>query len=245
MDIVYRVSDFQLATGLEPKGNSPSHPHIQAWQEASTVPRGNHPARPRPQPPATLLPKLCPGKPLTSPTRLNPSGQINTLPLMLRESLLPETSPPVSTLCGTNPHCHPFHTCALGSILHPTINSSTESSTLLKKKERGKKNFIPKFLLEMRPTFVFSFLLEIQMPSKRALTDYPLIIFLLGDPTPRWGPHLTYPRPVPCIPSEDTVSPAPQDAEDPHRVLTTDLPQGTLDVMTYTVPPLTRYPLPD
>lgn len=157
LDIVYRASDFQLATGLEPKGNSPSHPHIQAYKKRLVLFRGE-----------TILPglDLSPRQLFFRsyaqvsrqhlPPGLNPR-QINTLPLMLRESLLPETSPP-----SVNPLRHkstlsPFHTCALGSILHPTINSSTESSTLLKKKEREeKKNFIPKFLLEMRPTFVFS-----------------------------------------------------------------------------------------
>uniref|UniRef100_A0A8C0A8L8 Kell metallo-endopeptidase (Kell blood group) n=1 Tax=Bos mutus grunniens TaxID=30521 RepID=A0A8C0A8L8_BOSMU len=87
------------------------------------------------------------------PPGLNPRG-INTLLLLLRESLLPETSPrsvPNPLLHKSTPS--PFHTCALGTVLHPTINSSTESSTPFKKKEE-KKN--PKFLLEMRPTFVFS-----------------------------------------------------------------------------------------
>lgn len=140
LDIVYRASDFQLAMGLEPKGNSPSHPHIQAYKKRLVLFRGE-----------TILPglDLSPRQlffrsyaQVSSrhlPPGLNPR-QINTLPLMLRESLLPETSP----LSVPNPLLHkstlsPFHTCALGTILHPTINSSTESSTLFKKKERGKK----------------------------------------------------------------------------------------------------------
>lgn len=154
MDIVYRASDFQLATGLEPKGNFPSHPHIQAYKKRLVLFRGE-----------TILPNLdlSPRQLFFRsyaqvscrhlPPGLNPRG-INTLLLLLRESLLPETSPP----SVPSPLLHkstpsPFHICALGTILHPTINSSTESSTPFKKKEE-KKN--PKFLLEMRPTFVFS-----------------------------------------------------------------------------------------
>lgn len=157
LDIVYRASDFQLGTGLEPKGNSPSHSYIQAYKKRLVLFRGE-----------TILPSLdlSPRQLFFRsyaqvsrrhlPLGLNPR-QINTLPLMLRESLLPETSP------GNvpNPLLHkstlsPFHTSALGTILHPTINSSTESSIPFKKKEEKRKNFIPKFLLEMRPTFVFS-----------------------------------------------------------------------------------------
>lgn len=33
MDIACRASDFQMATGLEPKGDSPSHSHIQAYSK--------------------------------------------------------------------------------------------------------------------------------------------------------------------------------------------------------------------
>ena len=64
------------------------------------------------------------------------------------------------------------------------------------------------------------------MPSKRALTDYPLIIFLLGDPTPRWGPHLAYPPPSALYSLRRHCPQFPRMLEDPHRVLTTDLPLG-------------------
>ena len=40
LNIVYRASDFQLGTGLEPKGNSPSHPHIQAYKKSLVLFRG-------------------------------------------------------------------------------------------------------------------------------------------------------------------------------------------------------------
>lgn len=111
LDIVYRASDFQLGMGLEPKGNSPSHPHIQAYKKRLVLFRGE-----------TILPSLD-----LSPRQLffRSYAQVSRRHLPL----------------GLNPR---------------QINTLPSLALPSKKKEEKKKNFIPKFLLEMRPTFVFS-----------------------------------------------------------------------------------------
>lgn len=73
-----------------PLHHSP-YPGIQ--EEALMALWRDYPAPSGPQPPPTLLLKLCPGRQLPSPTTPAPC-QMNTLSLMLKPSLLSETPSP-------------------------------------------------------------------------------------------------------------------------------------------------------
>lgn len=164
-------------------------PYLGIQQEAIMAPWGDHPARPGPHPPATLLPELCPGRPSPSPPRLA-LCQVNSLSVMLKESLPPQAPSP------TCPYHRLFTRGPWGLSFHITTTSSTKFSIPFK--QQHQQHSTPKSLPERSSTFppcISS--LETQTPPKMSLNRLSIDCASPQRPHPQvWSPPGT--MQVPC-----------------------------------------------